>query len=185
MSHISALLDTYLQFTASPSRNKTERACDFEQLLEHPLVAAIKFIDKSTMAVGTRMIYVTDQSKRTRQLGEYIIFLVRARDGHLWRTGFFYRNCSCRVRSPENPFGGKTEYHHPHVVTISDFNINGLTVGKLCMSAGRHNVSQAIREARIYHAVCVLIDILFEQQAGHYPGITFERWPIATGESHE
>lgn len=168
----ATLLEQYLQFTASPTRNRIQRTHDYDLIRALDMFAGLTFYKPHILAIGTKTVYIRSKRNNAFRIGDFIIYLVRKRIGRRWITEFYLENIT-DIKE------GSTGYDHPHVSRHKQPDDFDHKVGTLCIQNGHHSVYQSIREARIPDAVQTLISILHTVQYGTY--IPLNRWPLVRG----
>ena len=155
----------YVQFCKNPLRDEKALAAEFEQLALLPKVTHIALRDPHTLMVGTSVISITEpKTDVVYDVGEFIIYLYRQRQGRIWDTGFYFQNINGTVDG----------YHHPHI-NVRDVPGFG-ELGLLCIQRGQFHIYQHLRSGEMHFAVSLLIDVLQTYDGkGIYRPV--EMWP--------
>lgn len=166
------LVAQYVRFCHNPLPHRGDAvvAEEFRALLalQHngiPFVQAVGFHSPHTLMVGTKLVSITDPDTNiVHDVGEFIIYLYRARKGRLYDTMFGFQNVT----------GKRAGYHHPHVNerTIPGFG----DLGMLCIQQGQFHIYQHLRSGEMHHATRLLIDILHTYNKNG-PYHELENWP--------
>ena len=164
-------IEQYLNFTASPTRNRKKRREDYEQLSQQSgLVSFVTAADQNILIAETEVITIIDpMTKIEHEIGAFLIYITRVRQGRAWSVNFRFENTTRIIE----------DCMHPHI-KVSEYSLIPRKTGWLCIKDGQHGIYQAIREARIPDAIRQLIDILYMYQDNRH-GFPFKKvanWPI-------
>lgn len=164
MSAEEDVLRQYLTFCASPLRTEQSIKDEYQQLLRNPDVTHVAFHKPHILMVGTKSV-VIENNKKDYEIGEFILFLTRKREGRVWETGFRFAN----VTNPICEFNGQhvleTIIMHPHIMGFKYDDI-ALSVGELCIANGQLPIYQALRKGYINTAVSHLMVVLHTYGTG-------------------
>jgi hypothetical protein len=156
----------YLSYCKNPFRNDEIVSGEFDELLAIPAVTHVAFhTDDNILMIGTSLISISNpDTGGLHDIGEFIIYLYRSREGRIWNTAFCFQNTHGLVE----------HYHHPH---ISKANLTGVgEVGMLCIQRGQFHIYQHLRNGEIPTAVNLLIEIL-KTYTKSGPFKALESWP--------
>ncbi len=168
-------LQEYLDFTASPTRDRANRTEDFKKLLQLPGLIDFGTNGKNTLIAQTEVVTIVDEeTDLEHEIGSFLIYIIRERHGRMWTVDFRYENTTQVVDG----------CMHPHIL-VSEYVSIPRPTGWLCIKQGQHGVYQAIREARIPDALEQLIDILYIYQCSgqNRPFRKIANWPVVGDET--
>lgn len=168
------MLAQYIEFCASPLRNATEIEAELEELQKNPDVKYMAFHKPHVLMIGTPLL-VIHWKGIDYEIGEFIIFLTRKRDGRVWETGFRFANVTNSIELCDMEGVVRDICIHPHICQDEYLDI-GLHVGELCISNGQNIVYQSLRKGFINKAFVHLWAALKIYGTGK-PFFKIEDWP--------
>lgn len=167
--------EQYLWFCDNALRGDQTVCDEYAMLLANPMVEGVGFYQSNTLVIATKMITIEDPDDAgwVYDIGEFLIFVYREREGRRWMSDFCFINAS-------GPLLGDTAYLHPHIVasdpTVEAINAAVGDVGRLCIQQGQFHIFQLIRDGKMHLVAKALIDILHTYGTGK-PFIELQHWP--------
>jgi len=176
MEHQSVTVaENYLDYCTNVMRNDLIVLDEYEQLLANPLIQAVAFHQPNIIVLGTRMITILDpeDSSWGYDIGEFLIFILREREGRRWNTDFCFVNVTGSLYDD-------TAFLHPHIAAsdpgCETVKTSAGDIGRLCIQQGQFHLFQHIRDGKIHLAADMLINILHTYGTGR-PYVEIHHWP--------
>ena len=163
----------YYRFCANPLRSQAAIDEDLDALLYHNAVVSVAFCKPDILAIGTQMLII-EYKGLSYEIGEFIFFLKRERNGKIWKTNFRFLNIT-------EELWAESGVMHPHIIEMIDDAIGDLPTGQLCIARGQTQVHQALRQGIMSIAFSAL-DVALRTYGTGKPFLSIEHWPILSEE---
>jgi hypothetical protein len=174
-------LTQYIEFCASPLRDKASIEAEYYELCRNPNIKFILLHKPHILALGTSPLIIPWQGVEY-EIGEFIIFFIRKRVGRVWETGFRFTNINNAVEIYDKQNILQKLVMHPHIISKKYEDIEAPT-GDLCISAGQFAIYQSLRKGLINRAFSHLWTALRLYDTG-MPFFDVEDWPLLLKEAH-
>ncbi|MEN9920755.1 MAG: hypothetical protein RL538_648 [Candidatus Parcubacteria bacterium] len=174
-------LAQYQEFCASPLRTKEDVAAEFEELRRNANITQFVFHKPHILAIKTKPLFISWEGV-DYEIGEFVIFFIRKREGRVWETGFRISNVTGAILDENQDEKEMGCYVHPHVI-LSDYEDISFPVGELCISEGQYVIYQSLRKGFVNKAFSHLWRALQTYGTGQ-PFLPLENWPHASRENN-
>jgi hypothetical protein len=145
-----SVLTQYIEFCASPLRDAASIEAEYAELKKNPFIKMVAFHKPHILMLGTAPLIIPWDGVEY-EIGEFIIFLIRKREGRVWETGFRFANISHPVEFYDLEGVNRGFCMHPHIISFNYDDIE-CTTGELCISSGQQVIYQSLRKGLVNKA---------------------------------
>lgn len=170
-----SVAEQYLRYCDNVMRDDQIVSDEYSLLLSNPNIQGISFYSPTVLVIGTTLVSIPSPQHEdyVHDIGEFLIFILREREGRRWSTDFCFVNVTGSLYDD-------TAFLHPHIVA-ADPKYESVKppigeIGRLCIQQGQFHLFQHIRDGKMHLAADMLIDILHTYGTGR-PFVELHQWP--------